>query len=181
MKIIQKLICIDAGHGGKDNGAVYNQVLEDESNLSISFMLDYELKLMGYNTIMTREKDIDVSLSKRVKDANAAKADLFVSIHCDAWHNKTTSGMTVHRTPVSIEGTNCAESVADQLRLYFPDHRQRGPRSSKFYVLKYTGMPAILVECEFLSNIENCAFLDKPENQRRLAKAIAKGVNNYLL
>ena len=143
-------------------------------------MLAYELQLMGYGTILTREQDIYVSLRKRVEKSNEAKADMFISIHCDAWHKKTASGMTVHRAPVSIEGSKCAEEIVRQFHIFFPDHRQRGSRSSKFYVLTKTNMPAILCELEFLSNPKTCAFLDKPENQRRLAKAIAKGINNYL-
>jgi len=174
-----RLIFIDPGHGGKDNGAAYGQVVEDQTNLAISFMLDYELRLMGYNTLLGRQRDIDMTLGERAKAANACKADLFVSIHCDAWHKSSASGMTVHYAPISIQEEKCAKAVANQLRIFFPDHRQRGIRISRFYVLRKTKMPAILVECEFLSNPETRNFLDKPENQKRLASAIARGVENY--
>lgn len=174
------LIAIDPGHGGTDNGAVYGFTEEDDTNLGIGFYLDYELRLNNINTYMTREKDENVSLSQRTTEANNRQVDLFISIHCDAFHKVTASGMSVHNYQYSgITALNIASKIDRQLRTYFPQHRQRGIKKSNFHVLRETQMAAVLIECEFLSNTKTCKFLKEPENQRRLAKAITSGVVTF--
>jgi N-acetylmuramoyl-L-alanine amidase len=172
-----KLICIDPGHGGVDNGASYGFVEEDDTNLAIAFYLDYELRLSGFNTILTREKDEYFSLYQRVLTANIKKADLFISIHCDAFHAVTAKGMTVHvSTKSSTRSMTLANSIDGQLKIQFPEHQHREIKRSNFYVLSGTEMPAVLIECEFLSNPETRDFLKEPENQRRLARSISGGI-----
>ena len=171
------LIVIDPGHGGKDNGAVWGYTEEDDTNLSIAYLLRCELKQRGYEVYMTRERDIQVLLSERTAFANNRSADLFVSIHCDAFHKETAQGMSVHiHLNCSKQSKRIARSVLIALVDMFPDHRNRGIKQSNFYVLGRTKMPAILCECEFLSNPETRKFLKEPENQLDLARAIAKGI-----
>ncbi len=172
-----EVIMLDSGHGGpNDNGAVYGFVEEDDTNLSIAYLLRCELK-NGYRVIMTRERDVEISLKKRVLFANEMGVDLFVSIHCDAFHEKTASGMTVHVSPnCSDTSRNTANTISKALFKKFPTHRDRGIKESNFEVLRETKMPAVLIECEFLSNPETRRFLKEPENQLRLAKAITCGI-----
>jgi len=180
-ELSSKLICIDPGHGGVDNGASYGFVDEDETNLAIGYLLDYELKALKIPTLLTREKDEYFSLYQRAMLANIKQAYLFVSIHCDAFHKETASGMTVHIAKQhSLKSLQFARTMDAQLKLQFPDHVHREIKESNFYVLSETKMPAILIECEFLSNPGTRNFLKKPENQRRLGQTIAKGIYFYL-
>lgn len=173
-----KQIVIDPGHGGEnDNGAVYGFIEEDDTNLSISYLLRCELQKQGYSVVMTREKDKEYSLTDRVVFANEMGADLFVSVHCDAFHQATASGMTVHVFPNCLRASkNIANSISNALNSRFPDHRNRGIKESNFLVLRKTLMPAVLIECEFLSNFKTRRFLKEPENQLSLVKAITLGI-----
>jgi len=83
-----KTIVIDAGHGGKDPGAVYKNVREKDIVLKASKKIAAKLTESGFNVIMTRVEDIFIPLKDRTKIADSAKADLFVSIHCNAAPNK---------------------------------------------------------------------------------------------
>lgn len=170
-------IIIDSGHGGDDNGAVWGHEEEDDINLSIAFLLRCELEKAFIDIELTRERDEAVSLSDRALRANILKADLFISIHCDAFHNTTAEGMSTHiYTNAGPETEIIAMGIQRSLIRHFPDHRNRGVRRSNFYVLRKTRMPAVLIECEFLSNPETRRFLKEPENQLGIAGAIAKGV-----
>ena len=174
-------IIIDPGHGGVDNGASYGYVDEDDTNLSIGFYLNYELLLAEVSNDMSRERDEYVSLSQRVFLANIKQPDLFLSIHCDAFHNHTVSGITVHikenPSMLIIKAANIFENL---LRFSFPKHRHRGIKQSDFMVIREPTVPAILVECEFLSNPDTRSFLKEPEHQRSLAKTLSKGCIEYL-
>lgn len=174
-----KKITIDPGHGGDDNGAVWGYTEEDDINLIIAFLLRCELEKRFLEVELTRERDEAISLSDRVLEANIIKADLFISIHCDAFHNTTVSGMSSHiYTHAGPITELIAEGIQKSLIAYFPDHRNRGIKRSNFYVLRKTRMPAVLIETEFLSNPDTRRFLKEPENQLGIARAIAKGINN---
>jgi len=174
-------IIIDPGHGGLDNGASYGYIDEDDTNLAISYYLDYELSLAEISHIMTRDKDKYVSLDERVHKANIKKPELFISIHCDAFHKHTVSGISVHiyKHP-SLGAVTAANAIERQLLIHFPEHPYRGIKRSNFKVLRDTNMPAVLIECEFLSNPETRKFLKEPENQRRMARTIKTGCTKYL-
>lgn len=174
---MKSLIVIDPGHGGEDNGAMWGFSKEDATNLSISYLLRCELRLLNYEVYMTRERDVQVLLSERVMCANNRNAGLFVSIHCDAFHKTTAQGMSVHIHPrCSTQSKRVARSILIALVDKFPGHRNRGVRESNFEVLRETKMPAVLIECEFLSNPKTRKFLKEPENQLDLARAIAEGI-----
>lgn len=176
MKI--KTICIDPGHGGTDNGAVYGYAEEDDINLAVSLYLRCILEQSGFEIIMTRDKDYYVPLKNRCILANNFKADFFISIHCDAWHKETTSGISTHiyNGGVSLLTDILAAKIHQSLICRFPKHVNRGVRLSNFHVLRMTVMPAVLVECEFISNPDMREFLLDPENQFAIALAIARGV-----
>lgn len=177
MEKSMKKIVIDPGHGGDDNGAAWGYTEEDDINLIVSFLLRCELEKSGHEVIITRENDHAVPLNMRTHLANEAQADLFVSIHCDAFHNTTASGMSVYVHPeCSFATLETAENIKRMLELRFPNHRNRGIKKSYFHVLRHTKMPAVLVECEFLSNPETRKFLREPENQLGLARAISRGI-----
>ena len=170
-------IVIDPGHGGEDNGAAWGYAEEDDINLSVAFLLRCELEKRGVHVLMTRERDTFVSLSDRCMAANQVRADLFVSIHCDAFHKQTASGISTHvYGGASLLSMDIAGKIQGALASRFPDHVNRGVKPAGFYVLKNTVMPAVLIECEFISNPETRRFLREPENQLAIARAIAKAV-----
>lgn len=172
-----KKIVIDPGHGGDDNGAVWGYAEEDDINLIVSFLLRCELEKRGFDVPLSREADLFIPLYSRTRRANDMEADLFVSIHCDAFHNTMASGMSVHVHPDCSDATvDIATNIITKMAERFPDHRTRGVKASDFHVLRETIMPAVLIECEFMSNPETRKFLKEPEHQLGLARAIAHGV-----
>ena len=172
-------VFIDPGHGGEDNGAAYGYAEEDDLNLIISLLMRPHLVEHGFKVMLARESDKFLSLAMRCMLAGNWDADLFVSIHCDAFHNETTSGMSVHIWQDTIVSEPLGRAIVSALANRFPKHRERGLQRSDFYVLRKTHCPAALVECEFLSNLEMRHWLREPENQFALAEAIAQGIRNY--
>lgn len=170
---------IPVGHGGNDNGATRGFAEEDDINLSVSYLLRCLLQQEGFSVLMTREKDMSVDLQQRCVFANGINAHLFVSIHCDAWHNKTVKGISTHiYTRASAVSTDVARKIHQSLLGRFPDHANRGIKKSNFYVLRNTKMPAVLIECEFVSNPDMRKFLKEPENQFAIASSIMNGIKN---
>ena len=177
------LICIDPGHGGSDPGAVAKDGgKESDIALDISLQLEKHLKAMGHKVVMTRRSDTDVypglddtkELQARCDVANKAGANMFVSIHCDAFSDATVSGARVFHYPGSKTGQLTANKVADAMKivagkaLIFAD-------ASK-YVLKNTAMPALLIECGFMTNAVDLALLREPSYRDKLALGIAYGI-----
>ncbi len=174
-------VCIDAGHGGSDPGAVGTRpfVLREKTfTLDVSLMLEEELELRGHWVVMTRRQDRTVSFEARAGFANRLDAELFVSIHANAAATRTAEGMEVFHFPDSQSGRIAARRVLRLMLRAFPTHRNRGVKEANFAVLRLTRMPAILVECEFLSNPTQLRFLANPRNQRKLAVAIAEGIHS---
>lgn len=175
-------IFIDPGHGGSDNGAAWGDRLdyleEDDLNLTLAFFLRYELLRRGHEVDLSRYRDIFVPLADRAAMANSWKADLFISIHADAWHNETTSGISTHIHPrASVRSLTVATAIQDTLAVTWPTHKNRGVRRSDFQVLRETLMPAVLIETEFITNSATRRFLKEPANQMAYAVTIARAVH----
>ena len=169
-----KTICIDAGHGGKDPGACAGGVREKDIALDVA--LKTGALLTDYDVIYTRITDVYVSLSKRVRIANAAEADLFVSIHCNSAPNSSANGMEVYvHTSRGADSTRAAHAIYDRL-LPVSGLKGRGVKANNYAVLRETKMPAVLVELAFISNDGDRAKLVSEEWLERAAKAIAEGI-----
>lgn len=172
-------ICIDAGHGGSDPGAVGTnpfRLAEKKVTLQISLLLEQALEERGHWVVMTRRTDRTLSLLARARFANRLKADLFASVHANAAASAAVEGMEVYHFAGSGEGRRAAVAVLAGLVSAFPRHRNRGVKEANFAVLRETTMPAILVETEFLTHPRQLEFLADPENQKALAEAIAHGI-----
>lgn len=177
-----QIIVLDPGHGGRDNGAKWGYTHEDDINLSIAFYLRYELMLSSHNNIiMTRESDKYVSLKQRCKIAEYYNADIFLSIHCDAFHNISVSGMgTYIHTTSTGDSFTLSHFIGQEMERLFPDHKHRDIKHRNFYVLrKNRKRTAVLVECEFLSNPKTRLFLREAENQVQLAQSIKIGIERF--
>jgi len=151
--------------------------------LSIAFLLRCELWRRAGNKIeieMIRERDVYIPLIERVLMTNNWGANVFISIHADAFHKQTVTGFSVHVHPAcSSDGLALAGEIHRKLKSRFADHVNRGIKRSDFFVLRKTQMPAVLVECEFISNTQTRRFLKEPENQIDIARALARGTLEY--
>ena len=172
-------ICLDAGHGGRDFGAIGTkpfEYLEKNFNLALCEYLEEQLEELGHWVVMTRRRDRTLSLEARANFANRLNADVFVSIHANAAGIEQVEGMEVFHFPGSARGRQLATSILDNMLAAFPGHRNRGIKEANFAVLRLTRMPAASVECEFLTNPEQLLFLADRGNQAKLAAAIAQGI-----
>lgn len=173
-----KTICIDAGHGGKDPGACAGGV--KEKNIALYTALEIGALLTDYEVIYTRTGDVFVELSGRADIANAAKADLFVSIHCNSADNMSANGMEVYCYTHASEASKCAARVIYDKLLAVCGLRGRGVKSKDLAVLRETHMPAVLVELGFISNYGDRAKLLNVDWQDSAARAVADGIKEAL-
>lgn len=201
------LVAIDPGHGGADTGAVgtlppgtvtglperidadgITRIYEKDVTLDIAQRLDAFLRARGYPTVMTRTQDlaggdvpfttVGADLKARVDIANTARARMFVSIHENSL-SATSSGTETYRFYYSGPGAKTLAFLVHQQVLAALGLPDRGLKTAGFYVLKYTHMPAILVEGAFLSNPAEALVLADPAVRQRIAEAIGTGIAQY--
>jgi N-acetylmuramoyl-L-alanine amidase len=177
----KKVICLDAGHGGKDSGAVNGTKYEKTANLSIAKKVGAKLKAKGYEVRYTRTKDVYFSLAERCRMSNNWDTDIFISIHLNAATNKDASGIETWRyTNVGTRTKELAENVQTELIAAVGAKNRGVKKSSTFYVLKHTKASAILIEAGFISNNAECKKLFDSNYQNKLANAIVKGIEKTL-
>ncbi|MBQ2645665.1 N-acetylmuramoyl-L-alanine amidase, partial [bacterium] len=172
----QKIIIIDPGHGGNDPGAMRNNVLEKDITLEIAKLVVRKLKQQGATVYMTRNDDTFVSLNDRVVFSNNKKPDIFVSVHINACENESVHGIETHY--FKEDSLDFAKHVHKSIILRIND-KDRGILKSRFYVIRNTDMPAILLELGFISNEEERKLMQTPEKQNAFADAITEGIINY--
>lgn len=174
---MSKVICIDAGHGGADPGAVNGKYQEKNATLGIALKIGDKLTQKGHKVVYTRSTDKVLGLQARCDISNAAKADFFVSIHCNSAENKAASGIETFKYPgVGGITQRLANNVQNALATHFPEEKNRGVKEAKYYVLKNTKAPAILVEVGFISHDETAEKLFRFSYQEKLARVIVEGI-----
>lgn len=175
-------ICIDPGHSGPyEPGACAGKVTEASICLGISKALGGMLHLFGYEVVYTREGNIDTDdLGFRAQVANDSGADAFVSIHCNSAESVEANGIEIYHHPDSEEGMTLGALIEGTFILSVP-LRDRGVKEANFAVLRLTNMPAVLVECGFLSSENERNFLMDEKNQISIALGIAAGINRYFI
>jgi N-acetylmuramoyl-L-alanine amidase len=172
-------IVIDAGHGGKDPGApAVNGRNEKEYNLAVALkvkaLLDQDPRLKGY---LTRSDDTFVELNDRAQIANDLKADVFISIHANRADSASVSGSeTYYSRPESLPLANIIHKHLVK-GTGLPD---RKVRQANFLVIRKTTMPAILLECGYLSNSGDTSVLFDDAKENRIAAEIVAGIKEYL-
>lgn len=191
MVVLVLKMCDDAGHGGRDPGAIGPTGLKEKDiTLPVTKKVAAYLASTGWNIKLTREDDRHLGLTNvsdlaaRVKVAEDFKADLFLSIHCNSATNQAARGMEIYTTPGQGKSDPIAESIVRSWQKEFPDMPIRkdlsdgdSDKEEKFYVLRETSsMPAVLIELAFISNPEEEKLLADPVFQDRAAKAIAQGI-----
>ncbi|MFP4498278.1 MAG: N-acetylmuramoyl-L-alanine amidase, partial [Vulcanimicrobiota bacterium] len=181
------VICIDPGHGGGDPGACNSSMglQEKKLTLDIALRLAKLLKKAGWNVVMTRTTDRDVSfagssdareLGDRVKIANETRAHIFVSIHIDANTSSHVNGTTTYYC--KADSGELARHIQENL-VAANGLRNIGTRNNSFYVIRNTQMPAVLVECAFISNPSDASLLITPSFRQKCANGIFTGLVSY--
>lgn len=190
-------VVLDPGHGGEDGGAVgKNGVLEKELNLSIVQKMEQKLKDMGISVICTRTEDIllydrnedykgrkkMLDLAARLKIANDTQNAIFVSIHMNSFPQTQYSGLQVYYSKNDFRSTDLANQIQNAVReqLQPTNSRKTKQASSNIYLLDRITAPAVLIECGFLSNAEECAKLSTEEYRDELASVLAKALADYV-
>lgn len=189
----QKVIVIDAGHGGEDGGATScSGVLESRLNLEIALRLDALLHLLGYETKMIRTEDVSVytegntiaakkvsDLRNRVKIVNETENALLVSIHQNIFADSRYKGAQVFYNAV-----DSSKDMAQALQTAFvatinPESNRKIKPSSGIYLMEHIQKPGILVECGFLSCPEEEEKLRTEEYQNQICCVIASTLSRY--
>lgn len=190
-----KVIVVDAGHGGKDVGAIAGGVMEKTINLQVATRLAEKLAKKGFKVHMTRNSDVDCSLEKRAEFAEKCKADLFVSVHCNAAASNVNGLEVFVATAAGDYGTGettpqkvaCAANAFNSLNTVLAYAMQssllstmkmtdRGIRHKRFYVIRNVSCPAILVEIGFITNASDRRKMLNAAYQDALAGAMADSI-----
>lgn len=190
--IKDKVIVIDAGHGGADPGAQFGNIKEKDINLDVALRLRKVLEAKGCKVILTRETDKDFypenivknriakryELSQRINLATTNQANLFVSIHANSFPQKNSYGMESYYHVKSVPGKALANRIQTQLGLIQPDNK-RNAKAGDYYLINQTKMPAVIVEVGFLSNLKERQMLLKENYRDSIANAIGAGIEEY--
>ena len=202
IKKSNKVVYIDAGHDyGGDRGAVrvINGVTYDETtlNIEVAEYLRTELINRGYEVIMARRmgerptsSNYRENLWNRINAANNANADFYISIHQNTSTTTSANGVEAYYSSVKPDSLNdityklntskvVAESISSGIARAL-SMTNRGVKDDEFMVVKYTNMPAVLVECGFISNENEAKKISDSSNQKKIASVIADSIHNAL-
>jgi N-acetylmuramoyl-L-alanine amidase len=169
-------VVIDAGHGGHDRGGIPGQrVSEKEMTLDVARRLRNVLAGSGYRVVMTRDSDVFVPLGTRTAIANSQRNAIFVSVHFNSATRRGASGIETYF--YSRNSLTLASAIHHYVAGGAPSEN-RGVRRRGYYVLRRTNMPAVLVECGFLTNPTEAAYAQNASYRQKLAEAIASGVRS---
>lgn len=185
-------IILDAGHGGEDPGAVANGLDEKELNLSITNKIVDFLKLSGYHVVLTRTDDRLLynsgeedrkkyyDLYNRLKFAETFSDAIFISIHMNKFPMESCKGLQTFYSMNDPRSAMLAEALQRASTLVMPDnHRTIKPDNRTIFLLKNLQIPAVIVECGFLSNAQDAQNLADAYYQDKLAFALASGIGQY--
>lgn len=189
------IVVIDAGHGGEDSGAVANSVLEKDINLEIALKLRDMLKASGIEVKMIRESDVSIydtasgtirerkvsDLKNRVKIVNNNKKNILVSIHQNKFEQSKYSGAQMFYSANNDKSQILAENIRKSITgLIQPENKRELKKcGSDIYLLNKATVPAVIVECGFISNEEEAKNLSNEEYQSKIAFAICCGILEY--
>lgn len=188
----RRKIILDPGHGGKDGGAVsVTGSHEKELNLDISLSMRETLHILGYEVILTRESDVELThsdggtrkmqdLKGRFEIAEANSGATFVSIHMNKFFESKYDGLQVYYSPNNDNSFPIAKSVQDSVSSILQPNNDRKIKKadSAIFLLHRIKSPAILIECGFLSNPKEAELLDTAKYQAKLSSVITVAIIN---
>jgi len=181
---MSKLVCIDPGHGintpGKRTPVISDlgrSIKEYEFNKPVAYYLKQELERCGFRTMLATLNDNDTPLSTRTNRANAAKADVYVSIHYNAGGGQ---GVETYHYPGSTNGRRLAQCIHEFVIKGTPQ-KNRGVKSANFHVLRETKMPAVLIEFGFMDDpgLKEARLMLNKAFQQECARETAQGICKY--
>ena len=183
-----KIITLDPGHGGSDPGAIGASGLKEKQiTLEISMRVKELLEKEGAKVYMTRTTDKDVygpnasdraELQARVNVAEKYNSDLFISLHINSSVNKSVGGFSSYYYPKTDNDLKIAKAIQDKFAKNFGVDNL-GVRQANFYVVKRCSMPATLLEMCFISNPKEEKLMKSRWFQKKTARLIVEGVENY--
>ena len=194
--VLNKVVYLDAGHGGYDPGASYFGISEKSLTLAIQSRVKAKLEAEGYQVVTTRTSDTYVDLTDRSRAANASESDIFVSIHINASGSSAAQGIetyyyqpyaeypsrinaTYHANPTRLSMSDTLANAIQSSLINATGAQNQGVKSQTFAVLRETTAPAVLLELGFLSNPQEAARLNTSAYQETLANAIVAGIKRY--
>lgn len=203
-------VFIDPGHGGPFPGAIYQGVTEADINLAFARELQAALHARSHATSMSRTADVGITdtdiptwsetdgilkysqngkvnlyddLQARCDKANAWGADVFVSIHANAAEDPSAKGAETFWRDASTTDRILSQRLASLIQQEYVLETgliDRGVKANRFYVLRWSNMPAVLIETGFMSNPAELSKLTDPNFRRKGARAIARGIDRFL-
>ena len=194
--VLNKVIYLDAGHGGYDPGASYFGISEKSLTLAIQSRVKAKLEAEGYQVVTTRTSDTYVDLTDRSRAANASESDIFVSIHINASGSSAAQGIETyyyqpyaeypsrinaayHDNPTRLSMSDTLANAIQSSLINATGAQNQGVKRQTFAVLRETTAPAVLLELGFLSNPQEAARLNTSAYQETLANAIVAGIKSY--
>ena len=194
--VLNKVVYLDAGHGGYDPGASYFGISEKSLTLAIQSRVKAKLEAEGYQVVTTRTSDTFVDLTDRSRAANASESDIFVSIHINASGSSAAQGIetyyyqpyaeypsrinaTYHANPTRLSMSDTLANAIQSSLINATGAQNQGVKRQTFAVLRETTAPAVLLELGFLSNPQEAARLNTSAYQETLANAIVAGIKSY--
>lgn len=194
LPVANKVVVLDAGHGGFDAGASDNGVIEKEVNLDVTLRLKEYLEQGGCTVILTRAEDVSTAregtngtsakkddLVQRKNLANSSGADIFVSIHMNKFGQAQYKGAQVFYSEKPEEGKMLGEEIEQALKDVLKDGNQRVAKKidGGVFIMKNTTIPSVIVECGFLSNPQEAELLKTDEYRQKLAWGVYIGIMKY--
>ena len=194
--VLNKVVYLDAGHGGYDPGASYFGISEKSLTLAIQSRVKAKLEAEGYQVVTTRTSDTYVDLTDRSRAANASESDIFVSIHINASGSSAAQGIetyyyqpyaeypsrinaTYHANPTRLSMSDTLANAIQSSLINATGAQNQGVKRQTFAVLRETTAPAVLLELGFLSNPQEATRLNTSAYQETLANAIVAGIKSY--
>lgn len=190
--LIDKLVVVDAGHGGPDPGVVRDGVREKDITLAVALRLAEFLEQGGARVLLTRDKDCDVAkpdtgegkpwkrrdLEGRVAVANENGADIFVSVHVNSFQEDNEHGAQTFSQPGCPDGRRLAGAIQSELQTLLRN-TNRVQKEGDYFTGRATKMPSVVVEIGFLTNPREFSLLQQPDYQSKVAFAIYAGLVRY--
>lgn len=171
-----RTVIIDPGHGGQDKGGQWGLVYEKHLALDTSVRLESHLRRMGYRTVMTRRSDYFITLPRRVAIANRHRNAIFVSVHYNYTWKQDVSGIETfyHRADSKRLAQFVQQGMLRRTRAV-----DRGAKFARYYVIRHSNIPSILVEGGFVSNRQERERVKAGWYREAVARGIAEGIERY--
>ena len=188
LPLLGRVIFVDPGHGGRDPGTSYGNILEKDIVLDISKELRKQLESKGAIVYMTRETDIDLSsiwdvrkkrgdLYRRILMYKKYQAELYLSIHINYYSNTRWSGAEVLYNSINSENKVFGQILMNNFKTSLGS--KRSLKKTDLYMYKSTTVPGVLIECGFLSNPNERYLLQQKNYQKKLSQVITGSVVYY--